>query len=161
MKRAMMWPLGISALLTLTVGANIALYVVARDDPSFAIEPNYYAKAVAWDSTVAQGRRNAALGWRLTPALGAYTAGEGALLSVTLTDSSGARIADAVVNVSALYTARAARVLASTMVADEHGYRTRLAVQHVGQWELRFDVSRGTDRFTAVSRVESVRAPGT
>ena len=29
MKRGALWPLGIAAILTLTVGANIALYAVA------------------------------------------------------------------------------------------------------------------------------------
>ena len=27
---------------------------IANDDPSFAIEPDYYRKAVTWDSTLAQ-----------------------------------------------------------------------------------------------------------
>lgn len=158
MKRATLWPIGLAGVLTLTVAGNVALYLVARDDPSFAIEPDYYAKAIAWDSTIAQARRNDTLGWRLTPTLEEFGR-DGARLHVTLTDSTGRRIPDAVVNVSAMYVARAGHVLASTLERDDDGYSTRLAVHDGGQWELRFDVTRGSDRFTAISRVEAMRAP--
>ena len=69
MKRGSMWPIGIAAVLLATVAANIALYYVAGNDPSFVIEPNYYAKAIAWDSTMAQSALNQRLGWHLAPAL--------------------------------------------------------------------------------------------
>lgn len=159
MKRGMLWPIGIAGILTLTVGANIALYAVAGDDPSFAIEPDYYAKAVAWDSTMAQARMNATLGWRLTPSLAPF-AKSGAHLAVALADSAGARIQGATVVVSAAYVGRASVVLTDTLAADANGYSTVLPVAHSGQWELQFHVTRGSDRFTATARVEALRAPG-
>ena len=67
MKRGSWWPIGITAVLATTVAANVWVATIASDDPSFAIEPDYYAKAIAWDSTLAQARTNATLGWRLTP----------------------------------------------------------------------------------------------
>jgi len=161
MKRGALWPIGVAGVLALTVGANIALYLVARGDPSFAIEPDYYAKAVAWDSTVTQARRSAALGWRVTPSLASFAPRTGARLSVTITDSLGRQISDAVVRVSAVYNARAATVLASTLTLDERGYSAVLPVAYSGQWELRFDVTRGADHFTTTSRVDAVRTPGT
>jgi hypothetical protein len=57
--------------------------------------------------------------------------------------------------VSALYNARADRILESTMAPDGDGYTTHLAVDHRGEWELRFDVRRGSDHFTAKTRVEA------
>ncbi|HEY9227934.1 MAG TPA: FixH family protein, partial [Gemmatimonadaceae bacterium] len=142
MKPGAAWPYGIAAVLTLTVAANVALYYVAGRDPSFAIEPNYYAKALAWDSTLAQARRNQAFGWRVTPALAAFSRESGgARLSITVTDSAGTPIAGAVVRVYALYNARAGTVLESALRSDRDGYSTHLAVTHSGQWELRFDVT--------------------
>lgn len=162
MKRGSLWPIGIALVLGLTVAANAALYYVAGDDPSFAVEPDYYAKAIAWDSTMAQTRRNQALGWHLDPALAAFSPENGARLSVTLTDAQGKPISGAVVKVAALFNARAGTVFESTLAPTDGGYATRLAVTHRGQWELRFDVTRGTDRFTSTSRLDAVQArPGT
>lgn len=155
MKRGTLWPIGVATILAATVTANIWLMVVANDDPSFAIERDYYTKAVQWDSTMAQERRNAALRWRLEPSLAAYSMRDGALLHVTLTDSSGAAIPDATVTVAALYNARANAIIDRTLARDRAGYSVRLPVRHRGAWELRFDVRRGPERFTTVARVDA------
>ena len=162
MKRGSGWPLGIVAILAATVGLNIWVLRVANDDPSFAIEPDYYQKAVNWDSTMAQQRQNLALGWHLAPTLGAFTTHNGARLQVTLTDASGASIADATVRVAAFYNARANDIIDTTLHPDSSGYAATLPVKHGGVWELQFDVKRGATRFTSTSRVEAVPAgPGT
>lgn len=158
MKRGLGWPVGIVTILGATVAANIWIAVVAGDDPSFAIEPDYYAKAVQWDSTLAQGRENARLGWRIEPRLAAVDARGTAQLDVTLVDSTGAAIPDAVVRVSALYNARADRIYRATLTPSSHSYSAELPVPHTGEWELRFEVTRGGKRFTSSSRVEAVAA---
>ena len=159
-KRSTWWPIGIVAILTLTVGANVWIYAVANADHGIAIEPDYYKKAVAWDSTMAQARENRTLGWRVTPVLAAFTARDGADLRVTLTDSAGAPISDATVKVYAFYNALAGVVSDTTLAQRAGGYETRLPVHHGGVWELRFDVIRGRIHFTSTSRVEAVRAAG-
>ena len=162
MKRGFGWPLGVIAILTATVGLNIWVFRVANDDPSFAIEPDYYQKAVNWDSTMAQQRENLALGWHLAPTLGAFTPHDGARLQVTLTDASGAAIGDATVKVAAFFNARANDIIDTTLLRDSTGYVATLPVTRGGVWELQFDVRRGTTRFTATSRIEAVPAgPGT
>ncbi|HUX33234.1 MAG TPA: FixH family protein [Gemmatimonadaceae bacterium] len=158
MKRGSGWPIGVVVILAATVGLNLWVYRVANDDPSFAIEPNYYQKAVDWDSTMAQERRNLALGWRVSPTLAAFSARDGARLQVTLTDASGAAIRGATVKVAAFFNARANDVVDTTLVSDSTGYGGRLPVTRGGVWELRFDVTRGRERFTSTSRVEAVQA---
>jgi len=64
--RGWYWPVGLAALLVVSAGANIALIVITSRDASFAVEPNYYAKALAWDETMAQQARNEALGGSVT-----------------------------------------------------------------------------------------------
>lgn len=155
MKRGMWWPIGITGVLATTVAANIWVAVLANDDPSFAIEPNYYEKAVAWDTTLAQSRRNAMLGWRLTPTVGPIGTDGRAVLTAYLTDSAGAAIPDAVVRVAALAVARASDVHEATLVPAGAGeYTTRLEASRAGQWELRFDATSGSDHFTQVDRVD-------
>ena len=160
MKRSTWWPIGIATILATTVAANMALLYVSSGDPSVAIEPNYYAKAVAWDSSMAQSAHNARLGWHLVPRLADFTPRNGAVLTVTLSDSTGARIDDATVNVSALYNGRAGIVLESTLNHGDGAYSTTLPVSHRGQWELRFDVRRGPERFTNTTRVEATARVG-
>jgi hypothetical protein len=161
MRRGLGWPIGMATILALTVGANIWVATIANDDPSFAIEPDYYRKAVGWDSTMAQMRENARLHWRVEPLLGAFTPKGGASLRLQLSDSNGTPIRDATVHVAALYNARAGRVLEGTMLADTSVmYALQLPVAHRGEWEVRFDIQRGADRFTSTARLEAVAADG-
>jgi FixH len=158
MKRGMGWPIGVAVILAATVGLNIWVYRVANDDPSFAIERDYYRKAVDWDSTLAQRRQNLALGWHLSPRLDAFTPRDGARLRITLTDAAGTPIRDATVKVAAFFNARANDIIDSALARDSSGYSVRLPVRYGGVWELQFDVTRGHERFTATSRVEAVLA---
>lgn len=156
MKRGGWWPVGITCVLAATVAANIWVMIIAKDDPSFAIEPDYYKKAVAWDSTLARATESARLGWRLTPRLSPIAADGGARLSATLSDSTGAPIAGAVVRVSALPVARANEVHEVTLAASVPGeYVTHFEARRPGQWELRFDVRTASAHFTEVARVEA------
>jgi nitrogen fixation protein FixH len=158
MKRGLVWPYAMAGILALTVAGNIAVILIARGDPSFAIEKDYYARAVRWDSTMAQERRNQELAWTLEPTLGGF-GDEGALLTVRLRDRAGAPLDGATVRVAALRNARASVIHEATLApAPGDAYAARLPVHHGGAWELRFDVRHGADRFTAVARVDAVAA---
>jgi len=156
MKRGAWWPIGITTVLATTVAANLWVMRIANDDPSFAIEPDYYQKAITWDSTLAQARQDSILGWRLTPQLQFVAATGTTRISATLTDSLGRPISDAVVKVSALPVARASEVHEATLAATGAGeYAAQLDARRPGRWELRFDVRAGSTRFTAVARVDA------
>src|SRR5512132_189602 len=162
MKRGLAWPIGMATILALTVGATIWVAVIANDDPSFAIEPDYYRKAIGWDSTMVQMRENARLRWHIQPVLDPFTRSGGATLRLRLSDDAGAPIRDAKIRVAALYNARAGRILEGTMVADTPTtYALQLPVGTRGEWELRFDIQRGGERFTSTTRLEAVAADGT
>lgn len=161
MKREHLWPMGLVAILLGTVAINVWVLHVAGADPSFAIEPNYYARAVAWDSTVAQEQENRRLGWRIVPRLSAFDA-EGAVLTASLTDGTGASIPDARVRVAALFIGRASQVFELDLERVGAAYAGRLPVRHRGAWELRFTVNRpgragnvGPLRFTSTQRVDA------
>ena len=155
MKRGTMWPIGITVVLATTVAANIWVARIASADPSFAIEPDYYKKAITWDSTLAQGRQNTALGWRLTAQVDRVVAGTTTRLSARLVDATGALIDGATVRVSAFPVARAGEVQHATLGLTRAGvYDVPLAIERRGQWEMRFDVRVGPARFTDVARVD-------
>jgi nitrogen fixation protein FixH len=160
MKRGSWWPIAVTAVLATTVAANVWVATIANDDPSFAIEQDYYKKAITWDSTLAQSRTNATLGWHLTPTLGPIGAEGRARLRATLTDSAGAPISDATVRVSALQVSRANDIQQVTLAAAAGGvYEAQLDARLRGQWELRFDVTAGSIHFTDVARLEARFAP--
>jgi sulfite exporter TauE/SafE len=132
-ERKTWWPVTIVAILAATVGVNAWIYWVANQDQGIGIEPDYYKKAVAWDSTLEQSRRNLALGWHVQPTLAAFTPQSGADLRVTVADSTGAMIPDATVRVYAFFNARAGDAVDSTLVPHAGIYETHLPVHHGGE----------------------------
>lgn len=155
MKRGLQWPIGIGVALLLAAGGQVWFAVVAAEDPAFAVEGDYYAKALQWDAELAQREANRALGWRIVPTLQLGRGnGEGAL-SITLHDATGAAITGAAVDVLAMHNARAARQLSATLTEVGDGaYRADIPAQRPGEWELRFTVRRDGQRFTASERID-------
>lgn len=152
-----LWIAGVVAILGATVGVNLYVLRIASADPSFAVEPDYYGKALRWDDELAQRDHNAALGWRVEPAL-ATTPPAGATLNLRLADAGGRPVRDASVRVRAFAVARAAHVVEATLAAaSDGGYSAALPVNRAGLWELRVEAVRGRDRFTSVHRLD-VRA---
>jgi len=147
--RGWYWPVGLAALLVVSAAANIALVVITSRDASFAVEPDYYAKALAWDETMAQRARNEALGWAL--GLGVEPTGERGRMTVTarLTDSAGAPLLGAHVAIEARHNARASRVLTAVLEPWDVGYGAAMPLARPGYWEFRVRVTRGPDVFTA------------
>ncbi len=154
MKRAQLWPVGIVIVLSVTVAANLWVMRIASADPSFAIEPDYYAQAVRWDSTLAQQARNRALGWSISPRFVRDTTGALAL-SATVVDAGGSEILDARVQVTAFAVARSGQRLDIQLTRSGRGYSGNLHGRAIpGRWELHFDVRRGDERLTANQRLE-------
>ncbi len=153
MKPGMGWPIAVAAILGATVVANIAVMRIANSDPSFAIEPDYYAKAIAFDSTAAASRRSAALHWTVTTATKAATGGR--ILQITLTDSVGQPITGAHVTTDALFVGRANRVVTATLMESTPGhYEAPATAMQQGQWEVRITAVRGDDHFITTMRTE-------
>jgi nitrogen fixation protein FixH len=157
MKAGMGWPIGVVVILGATVIANIAVMRIANDDPSFAVEPDYYRKAVHFDSTMAQQRRNADLGWGVRTRIDSIGDGTQTRLTVELRDASNYPLPGARVAVMTRHNARANDTL--TAVLDEQvpgSYTATLPIARAGEWEVRVDAQHGSQRFVASSRVSAV-----
>ena len=157
MKPGMSWPIGVSVILAATVVGNLIMMHVANSDPSMAIEPDYYKKAVAFDSTMANERRSNALGWHAVSSIDSIVAGRATRVRLSLTDADGGIIGDATVHAVALFNARANDLQEGVMRAEQDGsYSVPLAVQTPGEWEVRIDAVRGGAHFVSTSRVDAV-----
>lgn len=155
------WPIAIGLVLGVTVLANVAVYWTANHDPSFAVEPDYYRRAVEWDSTVARERRSAALGWRVDARL-APPEGDHAVLRVRLRSADGGALDSADVRADASHNARGAEVFAVRLVPVGQGeYAGTIPSARQGLWRVDLSAVRGADAF--VERVtldnESPTAP--
>lgn len=146
---------GIVGLITASslTGAALLIYH-AHSDPSFAVEEDYYDRAVHWDDAAAQERRNAELGWRVDADLD--RAGR---VRLSLADGDGDPIEGAAATVQMFHGGRAAdRQVVAMEPVGEGVYEGVGAVDREGLWELRLVASRGDEKFTAV--VQCVVASG-
>ena len=150
MKKGSLWPWIIAGALALHVVGSMVMVFVATSNPSYAVEEDYYQKALHWDDKRAQDRTNEELGWFVELAVRpAAKPDEKPALEVRLADAGGEPLDGAVVAVETFHNAHADDILRARLDAVGEGvYRTTLPMRHNGRWELRFTITRGTDRFT-------------
>ncbi len=152
-----LWPWFVALLLVGTASAQGVLLYAATHDRAFAIEPDYYTKAVAWDSAMSRARENVTLAWTAR-AVFARTATGDAALRISLRDSLGAPVRGAGVRVVALHNLEAATPTSAALTESADGvYLGMLPSARTGLWELRLDVHAAGHRFTPVLRAELSR----
>lgn len=147
----------VPAMLLVSMLAGLGtMAFIAIDDPSFALEPNYYDKAVHWDRSQAEARDSQALGLRLTllQPLSLTLSGEVELV-IELRDRQDLPLRGAALELEAFPNAYATRVQQLSLHETSPGiYRVKLAHAVRGLWELRFSVAHGASRFRQVLRVD-------
>lgn len=144
------WPIAIAAVLGLTVVANGFLLYEANKGDGAAIEQDYYRKAVQWDSTAAQARRNVALGWHLVGSLDRQ-----GRVSVQLLDPAWRPLDGARISLNGFAVAHTSGEFSTTLTpGPSHRYEASVRLGHPGLHEIRFNALRGADRFTATLRGE-------
>lgn len=142
-------------LSSMLLGLGTMAYI-AIDDPSFALEPNYYDKAVHWDRSQAQARDSEALGLRLTLLQPPSISARGEIeLVLSIQDRQGSPVPGATVELEAFPNAYATRIQQVSLHEASPGvYRATLARGVRGLWELRVRVSQGSSLFRQVMRVD-------
>ena len=155
MKRGDAWPIAIVTVLAATVALNIVVLTLSHDRNAAAVEPDYYRKAVRWDSTMAEAEASRALGWRIDAELG-LDAARDLEISARVIDRAGAPIEDARVVVTAIHNLDATHPrTVSLAAAAGTAYRGRFGPARAGLWELRFDVRRGGASFAETIRLDA------
>ena len=150
MKRGWWWPPIIAGALALHVVVSLIVVYVATSDPSYAVEEDYYEKAVAWDDKKAQDRTNTRLGWSLEFSVKPpVRPADRPTLEVELLDADRRPLTGAMVMVEAFHKAHGDDIVRETLTEAEDGlYRASPAMQHDGRWELSFTVDHDGDHFT-------------
>ncbi|MFZ4578357.1 MAG: FixH family protein [Myxococcota bacterium] len=147
------WPWFLGLLLLGPVAMNGWVLAKLSNDSTFAVEDDYYRKAVTWDDHMAQAGRNTHLGWKAA-ATATRAPGQGIRLQFVLTDTAGRPVTGAQVNVLAFHNARAGLRDQIAAIADGTGYRADLKLDQPGLHEVRLTAQRGEQVFTQVLRVD-------
>lgn len=154
MKASITWPLIVVAFLGLSVGANVALIYYASTDPTFAVERDYYQKAIDWDETAAERAASRRLGWS------AELVAAPSRLEVTLRDERGSVIPGAWVEVEAFPYVRGNQVTQGELRERSPGrYELEGSFQPSGMWEIRLRAEVGEDTFVQTFRTEISSLP--
>ena len=147
----MSWAYVPAGLLAAMLGGLLTLAHIAGDDPSFAVERDYYRKASDWNAEMAQRAENERLGFRADLTLARLPSGKHAL-SLELRDRAGAPVSGARVTAVAFHNARAGRHLELDLRPEATAYTAEIPAQRPGLWEFRITALAGSDRFTTVVR---------
>jgi nitrogen fixation protein FixH len=131
------WPWLIAGLFTFNVATGAAVIYFSRSDPSFAVEPDYYERALAWDQEAAALQR----GRTIERAIEADArSGE---VRVRLTEPDGSPFTEARVVATVFHHAR--MVEAQTVELDEPATGTFAGAARLdrpGRWEVRLSMER-------------------
>ena len=150
MKPGAAWPWIIGGALALHVVVSLVVVFVATSDPSYAVEEDYYQKALAWDEKRAQDHTNEVLGWSFEFAV-TPPARPGDLTEVeaAVRYADGAPLNGATVSIEAFHNTYSDDIIRGALTESGGGtYTARLPLRQNGRWEMRFTVERGADRFT-------------
>jgi hypothetical protein len=150
-KKGSLWPWVIGGALVLHVVVSLAVVFFAATDASYAIEEDYYQKAINWDQKRAQDRTNAELGWSLGFAVTPPTIpGEHPTIEVNLVEIDADPLVGATVSLETFHKARSDDIIRTTIepTGDPGRYSASPALRHNGLWELRFTVTKAADTFT-------------
>jgi nitrogen fixation protein FixH len=146
-------------LLVSLLGTQLAVLSSVLDDPTFSTEPDYYRKALDWDTQQALARDSQALGWTARASSDAAP-GAARAVSVSITDGQGAAVSGAALRALAFPNVRAGQARQLTFREASPGvYRAELGAARPGIWELRCSGTRGQQRFESTLRFE-LAAPG-
>jgi hypothetical protein len=139
------WPIAIVTLLVACVAANVALFVVASSDPSFAVEPNYYQKAIEWDQTQRRVAASRELGWQVD------VRAVRDQVEVSLHDRAGRPLSGASLEIESFHNARSADRRGWQFPAtDAFGLtRANVGALRPGLWELRITAQHHGQQYQA------------
>jgi len=153
------WPTIITGILVGNLVLGVVLVRIAIGDDHFAVEPDYYRRAIGWDTVQAQARHNLALGWHLDATIAPITLSSPTTLVLRLTDRDGVPLSAAAATIEARPIGHASELVQGTARAgaDPGILHAAMPFHREGLWELRVAIEHGGDRFTESLRLDLSR----
>lgn len=154
-RRGQIWAWVPMLILVGLIGTQLVVLRNVLDDPTFAIEHDYYQQALDWDAHRARQRSSGALGWKSNASAETSPGTASAKLQVRLSNAGGEALRGARLSLLAFHNARAAHPLQLEAEETAPGlYEAELGDARPGLWELRLHVVRGPDVYDERVRIE-------
>ena len=143
------WPGMVVALLGLSAVAIAITVTFALSDPSFAVVPDYYNKALQWDQTAALQQRSDALQWRAAFEFGVQDhMTDQRQIIVSLTGPNNEPITGADLTATVFHPSRSKETQAVSFDEPNPGrYVGLFHPTRIGIWELELRATRDHDVF--------------
>lgn len=154
------WPAFVVGILSVSLVVCAITVVAATSDPSYAVESDYYEKAISWDESARLRAESEALGWMAEVAVTARERGA-RQLEVRLSLRDGAPADGAAIRALAFHHAR--RGDAREIGLEPLGggvYRGALGPGRAGLWQVRLRAERGPDLYLLTRDVRTPDQPG-
>jgi nitrogen fixation protein FixH len=160
-RSAWFWPALVVGLLAGQMVLVLVMAYLAVSDHSFAVEPDYYRKALQWDAEMAQQQANRRLGWSVHVEVSEQSdLFQQRDVRCVIADRMGQPVEGAAVEVVAFPHARGNERQTLTLAAVEAGrYGAAVRMAQGGLWEFRVAAKRGAELATHMEQVQ-VRLPG-
>ncbi len=160
-RRGQIWAWVPALILVGLLGTQLLVLRNVLDDPTFAIEHDYYQQALDWDAHRARQRSSSALGWQSHASAEVSPGTASAKLLVRLSNARGEALRGARLSLVAFHNARAAHPLQLAAAEVAPGlYEAELGDARPGLWELRLHVVRGADVYDEIVRIDVGPAKG-
>jgi hypothetical protein len=150
------WALAPVVLLATSSFGVGGMAIVAIVDPNFALEPDYYQKAIHWDQVQIQAANNQRLGYTFSaPAVIVLDHRGQASFELRVTGHDGHSVTGARLTATGFanaYSEEASDLQFSELTPGV--YSAPIRARHAGLWELRISMDSGADHATAVLRCD-------
>ena len=155
-RSAWFWPALVIGLLSGQVVLVLVMAYLAVADHSFAVEPDYYRKALRWNAEISQQQTNRRLGWVLS----VEVSEQADLLQqrdvrCVIADRAGKPVEGVSVEVVTFPHVRGNERQELMLTALEAGrYGATVRMPQGGLWEFRITAKRGEDVVTHVEQLQ-------
>jgi len=162
MKRGWQWPLFIVAIILVGFTGTGMLILRSSRDPSFAVEPDYYAKGMKWDETARQRARLSALGWSVRIALEPGSSADSfPLLTVRIADDAQSPVAGVRVDALLFHHLSAKDRHVVPLSPDGPGvWRASVPSARAGMWRIRLRIDGDSGEMEHEADVEMAPPAG-
>ena len=156
-REKLVWPGIVFGLIATSMTLMTITLTLAVSDPSFGVEEDYYAKAVAWDETAELRASSDALGWSADVSISDVVDGKGERsVTVLLTDAEGLPVDASPTKAVVFHHARRTETFELRLVRIAPGrFAAGAPLTREGLWQVRLRFEADNDVFLITTDVDT------
>jgi len=139
--------IGLLSFFGVVISVNMAFVYFALDSWTGLVAQDSYRKGLAYNDTLADAERQAALGWKTAVGY------DGTALTIRLIDENGNALLASDITVVVRRPTHENMDLTVTMEAADNGYVAPVTFPEAGLWDVDVTIDRGADRYRMIHRL--------